>query len=196
MHRRWGMGGDFTNRKTKRAPKSFWGAFFQKGTKGAKHRIIKSNLMKQDYAQREYNLILFCDKVGLVVHFCVHRNEPKRHLRGPFRLGPLKNPSAKRRKGVNPFGIPGEAFILTLCGVWGRKASFCNEILCLLVGRGLDLRSNVVSRRSNFRQYQSTGRDFTCLKSKCAFWEPTLVGRYVGSERARLRFGMIFYVCS
>ena len=40
------------------------------------------------------------------------------------------------------------------------------------------------------------GENFTCLKSKCAFWEPTLVGRYVESERARLRLGLNFEICT
>ena len=50
--------------------------------------IIKPNLIKRDYVQIDHNLILFCDKVGLDVHFCVHRNEPKRHLRERLEASP------------------------------------------------------------------------------------------------------------
>ena len=44
---------------------------------------------------------------GIALYFSVRTEKyEKNRLREPFRLGSLRDPSAKRHKGVNPFGIP------------------------------------------------------------------------------------------
>ncbi len=50
--------------------------------------------------KQEYDLIIICGDLYRFVHFCVHRNEPKRHLRGGSRP-PLKK--LHPPKGSIPF---------------------------------------------------------------------------------------------
>ena len=113
-----------------RAKKVFGVPFFKKAREARSAVIIKLNLIKRDYVQRDYNLILFCDKVVLGLYFSVRTEKyEKSRLRGDS-MSPLKN--LLSQKG----GIPFE----------------------------------------------------TLAKH--------LSSRYVGSERARLRFVMKFDVCS
>ena len=65
-----------------------------------------------------YDLILICGSLDWFVLFCTDRKARKEPPRGTLPIGfPYGYPSAKRRKGVSPFGIPGEAVIHTLCEV-------------------------------------------------------------------------------
>ena len=67
----------------------FFVPFFTKKGEGAKNRIIKSNLMRQDYVQREYNLILLCDKVKLGLYFSVRTEKhEKSRLRARLEASP------------------------------------------------------------------------------------------------------------
>ena len=77
----------------------------------------------------------------LGLHFSVRTEKYEKSRRGePFRLGsPTGTLPRNGTKGFHPFGIPGEAFILTLCVVWGRKSSFWGDISVFLVGAGFPL---------------------------------------------------------
>ena len=105
--------------------------------------IIKPNLIKRDYVQIDHNLILFCDKVGLGLYFSVRTEKyEKSRLRGDS-MSPLKN--LLSQKG----GIPFETL---------AKRIF-----------SLDFKSEHASLRFvHLVRWQSTGRDFTHLKSNCA----------------------------